>query len=135
MSRMSRSSNLARWRTSPSVQPPRSPSPAAADSVEVERVMQRLTAAAAATAAALAALYVLRRQRLRQRPAATTKPREPLAWPKVPLKLSENANELFSVCRLRYQVYVGELKRQNYSYVDDIEQVIEDPCDAEEGQR
>ena len=93
--------------------------------------MQRLTAAAAAAAAALAALYVLRRRR--QRPAATTKPREPPSWPKVPLKLSENANELFSVCRLRYQVYVGELKRQNYSYVDDIEQVIEDPCDAEEG--
>ena len=30
-----------------------------------------------------------------------------------------SANELFSVCRLRYQVYVGELKRQNYSYVDE----------------
>ena len=82
-------------------------------------------------AAALAALYVYKR-RLRQRPT-TPKPREPPSWPKVPLKLSENANELFSVCRLRYQVYVGELKRQNYSYVDDIEQVIEDPCDAEEG--
>ena len=54
--------------------------------------------AVGAAAAALAALYVYRR-RLRQRPT-TPKPREPPSWPKVPLKLSENANELFSVCRL-----------------------------------
>ena len=41
--------------------------------------------------------------------------------------------ELLAVARLRWLVYVGELKRNNYAYVDNIRQILEDPLDHVDG--
>ena len=46
-----------------------------------------------------------------------------------PVRSVSSTAELNAVCHLRFEVYVGELKRDNYSYVDTVEQLLEDPLD------
>ena len=50
-----------------------------------------------------------------------------------PVQAAASEQELKAVCHLRFEVYVGELKRDNYSYVDPVEQLLEDPLDHIEG--
>ena len=45
------------------------------------------------------------------------------------VRLAADAGELLAICRLRWLVYVGELKRQNYAYVDHVRHILEDPLD------
>ena len=86
--------------------------------------------AAAVVAAAGAALVLARRRRAG---AAPSPPQPSSSPPEVSVKTCEHADELFAICRLRFMVYVGELKRSNYSYVDNIREILEDPLDHAEG--
>ena len=78
--------------------------------------------------AASAILYFARRRRLQP-----PKKAQPIAPDTSKIKLQTTPDELLSICRLRYMVYVGELKRSNYSYVDNIKEILEDPLDHVEG--
>lgn len=49
------------------------------------------------------------------------------------VEVAETRADLFDVCRLRYHVYVDELKRDNYSYIDSVQQTLEDPLDHANG--
>ena len=44
-----------------------------------------------------------------------------------PVRTVESDAELKAVGHLRFEVYVGELKRDNYSYVNPVEQVPHPP--------
>ena len=79
-------------------------------------------------AAASAILYLARRRRLQP-----PKKAQPIAPDTSKIKLQTTPDELLSICRLRYMVYVGELKRSDYSYVDNIKEILEDPLDHVEG--
>ena len=94
--------------------------------------MQRANAelAVLAVATAFSALLLVAARRRRRKPGESPS----LATPPPPPDLSiiarqGTADELLSICRLRYMVYVGELKRSNYSYVDNIREILEDPLD------
>ena len=50
-----------------------------------------------------------------------------------PVQVASSPAELAAVCHLRFEVYVGELKRENYSYVDNVSQILEDPLDHSPG--
>ena len=92
--------------------------------------MQTDSAALLAAATAASVLLVLARRR-RLRPPAPAAPPPPPDTSRIQLQTSPS--ELLSICRLRYMVYVGELKRDNYSYVDSIREILEDPLDHVEG--
>lgn len=81
-----------------------------------------------AVAAAGVVLIVLARRRRLLSPPPPRPP--PLPHPAPVVKRCASPHELLSICRLRYMVYVGELKRSNYSYVDDIREILEDPLDS-----
>lgn len=49
------------------------------------------------------------------------------------VELAETRADLLDVCRLRYHVYVDELKRDNYSYLDKSQHTLEDPLDGVDG--
>lgn len=87
-------------------------------------------AAVAAAMAGVAAVAVVFARRRRQKSAPPLPPPPP---PLPVVRLAECYSELLSIARLRYMVYVGELKRSNYSYVDNIREVLEDPLDHSEG--
>jgi GNAT superfamily N-acetyltransferase len=98
--------------------------------------MQRANAelAVLAVATAFSALLLVAARRRRRKPGESPS----LATPPPPPDLSiiarqGTADELLSICRLRYMVYVGELKRSNYSYVDNIREILEDPLDHADG--
>lgn len=55
------------------------------------------------------------------------------AEPKFKVQVCSGSEELRQIAHLRYEVYVGELKRNNYSYVDNVNQLLQDPNDTVDG--
>jgi len=49
------------------------------------------------------------------------------------VEVAETQADLLDVCRLRYHVYVDELKRDNYSYLCSVQRILEDPLDHANG--
>ena len=97
-------------------------------------------AALAAAAAGLVGLLIVERRRRRQTRArsASAAPAPAAAAPDPcfalsKVRLAAGDDELLSIYRLRYMVYVGELKRSNYSYIDNIKEILEDPLDHADG--
>lgn len=87
--------------------------------------------------AAVVALGILANARRRRKKAALVKAADtaPLKKPRenVEVRLAQDHGELLCLCRLRWLVYVGELKRQNYAYCDHVRQILEDPLDHVDG--
>ena len=79
--------------------------------------------------AALSAVLIVAARRRRRSSEPPSPPATKTASAPPPINLSliakqSTAEELLSICRLRYMVYVGELKRSNYSYVDNIRDAL-----------
>jgi predicted GNAT family N-acyltransferase len=49
------------------------------------------------------------------------------------VEIAKDREDLLNVCRLRYHVYVDELKRENYNYIDNVQRILEDPLDHVDG--
>mmetsp|Transcript_55133 Transcript_55133/g.66376 ORF Transcript_55133/g.66376 Transcript_55133/m.66376 type:complete len:388 (+) Transcript_55133:70-1233(+) len=49
------------------------------------------------------------------------------------IKVAETQEDLLNVCKLRYHVYVDELKRDNYNYIDNVKRILEDDLDNVDG--
>lgn len=90
-----------------------------------------LYAAGLASATTLAVVWLVRRRKSPAPTAAKQSTKAPPAPSQVPVLLApaEDPATLLSICRLRWIVYVGELKRQNYAYVDNVRLILEDPLD------
>eukprot|EP00588_Corethron_pennatum_P009433 CAMPEP_0194265562 /NCGR_PEP_ID=MMETSP0169-20130528/759_1 /TAXON_ID=218684 /ORGANISM="Corethron pennatum, Strain L29A3" /LENGTH=503 /DNA_ID=CAMNT_0039006049 /DNA_START=130 /DNA_END=1641 /DNA_ORIENTATION=- len=49
------------------------------------------------------------------------------------VEIAKTRADLLGVCRLRYSVYVDELKRDNYAHLNNTQRILEDPLDHEDG--
>ena len=68
-----------------------------------------------------------------KQPPPQPPPQQASSPAEVLLSREGDSSSLLSICRLRWIVYVGELKRQNYAYVDNVRHILEDPLDHESG--